>query len=165
MTKPRPRSIRVIRPDGWTVPRQRLFLKMLAVTGSVDKSCAEANMSVSSAYRLRLHPDGQAFRDGWAQALAASTLLLRELAFDRALNGTREAIRENGEIVGHRTVFNERLLIFLLKRYDHQSWGVPHENLVNSLGRLQPSDVPEAEFVEHELPKDEPERESGFASQ
>lgn len=162
MTRPRTRAARVIRSDGWTLPRQRQFLKMLAVTGSVDKACVAANMSVSSAYRLRLHPDGAAFRNAWAAALGASAASIREIALERAINGTTEPVIENGAIVGRRTVFNDRLLMFMLKRYDNSGGAAATDYLVNSFIRLEAVNVPDAEMVED--PEDAPEAGTGFAS-
>jgi hypothetical protein len=113
-------------------------------------------MSRASAYRLRLHPSGKAFRDAWARALVASVSSIRELAFERAVNGVEEPVWENGKFHGYRKVYNDRLLMFLLKNYDGQSpvartghaqgssaW--PQEALLNSFDALQPADVPEAE--------------------
>ena len=162
MSKPRTRPARIIRSDGWTLPRQRLFLKMLAVTGSVEKACAEAEMSISSAYRLRLHPEGKAFREAWALARHASVHSLREMALDRALNGSREPIVDNGEIIGHRIVYNDKLLMFLLKRYDNPDFEGTQNRLVGNFQFLEASNDPEPEAVAHPV-EAEAETATGFA--
>jgi hypothetical protein len=139
------------------LPRQRQFLKVLTVSGSVETACEAAGMSRQSAYRLRLHPSGKAFRDAWARALVASVSSIREIAFERAVNGVEEPIWENGKFLGYRKVYNDRLLMFLLKNYDGQSpvartglaqgssaW--PQEALLNSFDDLEPTDVPDPEI-------------------
>jgi hypothetical protein len=114
-------------------------------------------MSRASAYRLRLHPSGKAFRDAWARAVVASVSSLREIAFERAINGVEEPMMRDGRLLGYRKVYNDRLLMFLLKNYDGQSpmartghaqptsaW--PQEALLNSFDALKPADVPEPEI-------------------
>jgi hypothetical protein len=132
-------------------------LKVLTVTGSVETACEAAGMSRQSAYRLRLHPSGKAFRDAWARALVASVSSIREIAFERAVNGVEEPIWENGKFLGYRKVYNDRLLMFLLKNYDGQSpvartghaqgssaW--PQEALLNSFEALEAANVPDPEI-------------------
>ena len=147
MTKP-PRRIR---SDGWTLPRQRCFIKLLSITGSVEQAARAAEMSASSAYRLRLHPDGAAFRRAWEAALQACPTSLPELAFDRALNGTAVPIIENGAFVGERAVFNDQLLMFLLRRYDRDPVRSPHQSLLDTLAALAPVDDPAPEMATAEV--------------
>ena len=138
---------RPIRSDGWTLPRQRLFIKMLALTGSVEKSADHAQMSASSAYRLRLHPDGGAFRRAWEAALEGCATSLREIAFDRAINGVNRSVIENGVLVGREAVFNDQLLMFMLRRYDTRSSRSPHQVIIDSFDRLVEADDPDSEIV------------------
>ena len=138
---------RRIRSDGWTLPRQRLFIQMLARTGSVEKAADHAQMSSSAAHRLRNHPDFRNFRHAWQAALNTCPMTLREIAFDRAINGTREKITENGVVVGYRAVFNDRLLMFMLRRYDGGLAQSPHQRMIDSFASLVEADVPEWEGV------------------
>jgi hypothetical protein len=144
MTKPR-NAPRRIRSDGWTLPRQRQFIKVLAITGSVEQAADNCGMSSSSAYRLRLHPDSSAFRTAWKAALGACTSSLREAAFDRAINGTMKPIYDRGEIVGREPVFNDQLLMFLLRTYDKESGRNLDQVMIDSFDRLVEADVPEPE--------------------
>jgi len=146
MTKPRTPARR-IRSDGWTLPRQRLFIKMLAVTGSVAQAADAAGMSSSSAHRLRLHPEASAFRVAWKAALCACTSTLRETAFDRAINGTMKPVYENGLCVGREPVFNDRLLMFLLRQYDKEPERIAEQKLLASFEYLIEADDPEPEDV------------------
>ena len=158
----RPRRVRA---DGWTLPRQRQFLKMLAVYGSVDQACQSVGMSVSSAYRLRLHPDGEAFRNAWATALQACVPTLREIAFDRAINGTDQPLFEHGVMVGYEKVYSDRLLMFLLRAYDtrpsasdvrlHGGW--QQAALVSSFNKLKPVDDPKSEMPPQKAQPSSPE--------
>jgi hypothetical protein len=144
MTKPR-NAPRRIRSDGWTLPRQRQFIKVLAITGSVEQAADNCGMSTSSAYRLRLHPDSSAFRTAWKAALAACTSSLREAAFDRAINGTMKPIYDRGEIVGREPVFNDQLLMFLLRTYDKDSGRNLDQAMIESFDRLVEADDPAPE--------------------
>lgn len=146
MTKP-PKPARRIRSDGWTLPRQRLFIKVLAVTGSVEQAAENAGMDSSSAYRLRLHPDATAFRYAWKAAMGACTSTLREAAFDRAINGTMKPVYDNGVIVGREPVLNDRLLMFLLRQYDKESARSPEQVMIDSFERLVEADDPDPEIV------------------
>lgn len=104
-----------IRHDGWTLVRQRIFIEALYETGSVEAAAEAADMSASSAYRLRRRPGGEAFRIAWDNAVYASFERLSDVAMDRALNGVEVPVVAKGEIIGHRTVHNDRLLMFLLR--------------------------------------------------
>lgn len=137
---------RRIRSDGWTLPRQRQFIKVLALTGSVKDAADSAGMSLSSAYRLRLHPEMAAFRSAWTAALGACPSSLREIAFDRAINGTMKPIYDCGAIVGREPVLNDRLLMFLLRRYDKDTTRSPEQVMIDSFDRLVEADDPGSEM-------------------
>ena len=109
------------RRGGWTVEKQQLFLRTLALTGSVEAAAASVGLSVRTAYNLRNHPGAENFRAGWATAIAACVVRARDVAFDRAFNGQTVPLMRNGEVRGSRTVFNDKLLMFLLAKYD---WNV-----------------------------------------
>ena len=143
--KPREAAPPRQRAGGWTAGKQRLFLKTLAATGSVDQAATHVGMSISAAYRLRSHPAAGDFRAAWSRALMACVATARDVAFDRAFNGTLQPLIRNGEVKGSRTVFNDRLLMFLLQRYDHlvNNFHQPHleERFVASLDTL--ADLPD----------------------
>lgn len=140
---------RIIRSDGWTIPRQRQFLKMLAVTGSVERACNAVNMSTASAYRLRLHPAGGAFREGWARALVAGVAALQQVAIERAISGIEEQVWYKGEVVGHRHVQNDRLLMFVLRHYGGKAiTAAAGHRLVEGFDILRHCDDPSKEAIE-----------------
>lgn len=115
MTEPTPLRRR---HDGWTVERQRRFLATLAETGSPTVAAEQAGMSVQGAYRLRLHPGARAFRDAWDLAVRSALRMVESVALERALFGTSAPVVADGEIVGHRRVFSDRLLLRMLDRAD-----------------------------------------------
>ncbi len=140
-----PRAPRRVRRDGWTRQRQLTFLNSLALTGSVQRSALLAGMSPSSAYRLRLHPDAAAFRHAWTCALRACATLLRQVALDRAINGTLQDVIYQGSVIGTRVVHNDRLLMYMLREHGGMDSSGPQQHLVDSFQRLESIDDPDAE--------------------
>ena len=59
-----------VRRDGWTVPRQAQFLKILAATRSVTKAARVVRMSRESAHRLRQRDRHGLFAVMWALCVA-----------------------------------------------------------------------------------------------
>jgi hypothetical protein len=106
-----------IRPrhDGWTAQRQVAFIEALAETASVEEACRRVGMSRSSAYRLRSRPCGWCFRRAWDAATDFNLCHVEEAMLDRVLNGVPRPIFHNGEQVGERRHFDERLTMFLLR--------------------------------------------------
>ena len=68
-----------IRRDGWTIPRQARFLKVLAATRSVTKAARVVRMSRESAHRLRQRDPNGLFAIMWALCVAPP-LTARDLA-------------------------------------------------------------------------------------
>lgn len=103
------------RHDGWTPERQRGFIEALADTGSVKAAAHAVNMTPEGAYLLRRHPEAHEFRKAWEAALALGVQRLEDVAMDRALNGVEVPVYHFGAVVGTRRVYNDRLLMFLLR--------------------------------------------------
>ena len=103
------------RHDGWTPERQQGFIEALMATGSVKAAAHAVNMTPEGAYALRRHPQAASFRKAWEQALAAGVQRLEDLAMDRALNGQDIPVYSYGKLVGTRRVYNDRLIMFLLR--------------------------------------------------
>lgn len=97
------------RHDGWTPDRQLEFIQALADTGCVDEACRAVGMSRNSAYELRRRPDAQAFRLAWRAAKDVMVERLDDAAMARAINGVPVPIFHNGEQVGERRHYDERL--------------------------------------------------------
>ncbi|MEI6641331.1 MAG: hypothetical protein WCL10_04800 [Novosphingobium sp.] len=101
--------------DGWTPQRQRGFIEALADTGSVKRAAHAVNMTPEGAYLLRRHPQAEEFRKAWEAALALGVQRLEDVAMDRALHGVEVPVYHFGAVVGSRKVYNDRLLMFLLR--------------------------------------------------
>ncbi len=103
------------RHDGWTQERQHGFIEALADTGSVKAAAHRVNMTPEGAYMLRRHPDAGSFRKAWEAALALGIQQLEDAAMDRALHGVDVPVYSYGKLVGTRTIYNERLVMFMLR--------------------------------------------------
>lgn len=104
-----------VRRDGWTPARQRAFIEALADTGSVDAACRAVDMSQVGAYLLRRQPGAEGFRAAWEAALDLGVKRIEDVAMDRALNGVEMPVYSYGKLVGTRTSYNDRLLMFMLR--------------------------------------------------
>lgn len=103
------------RHDGWTDDRQRAFIEALADLGSVKAAAHSVNMTPEGAYQLRRHPQAGPFRKAWSAALALGVQRLEDVAMERALYGVEVPVYHFGAMVGTRRVFNDRLLMFMLR--------------------------------------------------
>lgn len=110
---------------GWSAERQRLFLSVLAETGSVHLAAGAARLSARSAYKLRTR--SPAFAQAWNAAQQLAVGRLSAIAFDRALNGRVEQVFRDGELIGERRVPSDRLLTWLLARLDPKRFALPWE--------------------------------------
>lgn len=111
------------RHDGWTPERQLALIEALAECGCVDEACRRVGMSVTSAYALKNRAEAKAFRLAWSVALELAVDRLADAAFSRALNGTVTPIFFQGEQVGERRHFDQRLTMFLLRYRDPVRFG------------------------------------------
>ncbi len=111
------------RHDGWTPTKQHGFIEALAESGCVTEACAAVGMTSHSAYRLRARPNAFAFRRAWDAALNYAVQRLTDAAFARALHGVTNPIFFQGEQVGERRQFDERLTMFLLRYRDPVRYG------------------------------------------
>jgi hypothetical protein len=104
------------RHDGWTVKKQYAFIEALAQNGGcVDEACRRVGMSDTSAYELRMRPDGMHFRRAWETALDYSLHFVEAGVFDRSRHGVPRPIFYKGEQVGEWRHYDERLTMFLLR--------------------------------------------------
>jgi hypothetical protein len=111
------------RLDGWTPERQVAFIECLAESGCVAEACRTVKMSQQSAYALRARPEALSFRGAWDAALDYAIRRLGDAALSRALNGVAKPVFFQGEQIGERRDYDERLTMFLLKRRDPLRYG------------------------------------------
>jgi hypothetical protein len=110
---------------GWSAERQRLFLGVLAETGSVHLAANAARLSARSAYQLRTR--SPAFAQAWNAAQQLAVGRLSAIAFDRALNGRVEQIFRDGTLVAERRVPSDSMAKWLLARLDPKRFALPWE--------------------------------------
>ncbi|MDB5725306.1 MAG: hypothetical protein JWQ16_2060 [Novosphingobium sp.] len=111
------------RSDGWKADVQYAFIEALAETGSVRTACAIVHRSDHGAYMLRRHPEAEEFRAAWDAALDIGLRRIEDVAMDRALNGVDVPIIYHGENRGSRKVYNDRLLMFMLRNRAPERFG------------------------------------------
>jgi hypothetical protein len=115
------------RLDGWTTERQVAFIECLAESACVVESCRSVNMSKQSAYALRARPEAISFRNAWDAALDYATRCLADAVLSRAIKGVATPVFYQGEQIGERRSYDERLAIFLLQRRDPVRYGSWHK--------------------------------------
>jgi len=111
------------RHDGWTPEKQIGFIEALAQCGCVAEACGRVGMSKQSAYALRARIDAQSFRIAWDTALDYAVRRISDEAFSRALNGVSRPVFFQGEQIGERRYFDERLTMFILRYRDPERYG------------------------------------------
>ena len=104
------------RHNGWKPEVQRAFIEALAETGSVRAACRRVARADHGAYLLRRHPDAHEFRAAWDAALDIGMRRIEDVAMDRALHGVEVPVYSYGKLVGSRTVYNDRLVMFMLRK-------------------------------------------------
>ncbi|PAX07606.1 hypothetical protein [Sphingomonas lenta] len=111
------------RADGWTHAKQRLFIEVLADTASPRQAAAAVDMSLGSAYKLRRSPGAEGFAAAWDAAIQQASKRLVDIAFERAVDGVEEPVWDaDGRVVGHKTRYNDRLLMFLLRAHQPERY-------------------------------------------
>ena len=119
-----PETVRLrARHDGWTPEKQHRFIEALAESGCVTEACGAVGMSPKSAYRLRTRADASIFRQAWDIALDHAIRRLSDAAFSRAINGVSRPVFYQGEQIGERRHYDERLTMFLLRYRDPVRYG------------------------------------------
>ena len=101
-------------PDRWNKPKMAAFLRELASTHCVLSAAKAVGMSRQSAYKLRNRLKGEPFDIAWEAAFQHGYDALHHAALERALHGVEVPVFHNGEQVGSRQHFDERLTTFLL---------------------------------------------------
>ena len=106
------------RKDGFTPERIEIFIATLHATASVSDAARAAGISRKAAYDLYNRADAEEFRCAWDEALRGPNIVLTSTAYDRAINGVEEIVYYQGQRVGVRIKYDNRLLMWLLKVRD-----------------------------------------------
>ena len=124
------------RHDGWTAERQRGFIEALADYGSVRAAANAVGMTPEGAYLLRRHPKGEEFRKAWEAALDLGVQKIEDVAMDRALNGVEVPVYAYGKIIGTRRVYNDRLLMFMLRNRAPKRFAADGAKAMNAVDKM-----------------------------
>lgn len=116
------------RHNGWTPDRQLDFIEALAASGCVTEAAKAVGLSTAAAYKLRARPDAQAFRLAWDAAVDFAMARLVDAALGRAIHGVPVPIFHQGEQVGERREFDERLAMFLMAAHAPDRFGRPRQS-------------------------------------
>ena len=111
------------RHDGWTPERQKAFIEALADTGCVDRSARMVNIAQTNCYTLRRSPGAEEFRRAWDAALDFGLKRLKDIAFERAIEGQLVPVFVAGKLMGFRRKRNDALLMFCLRHYGQDGEG------------------------------------------
>jgi len=111
------------RHDGWTPERQKAFIEALADTGCVDRAARMVNMAQPNCYALRRAPGAEGFRRAWDAALDFGLKRLKDIAFERAIEGELVPVFVSGRLIGFRRKRNDKLLMFCLRHYGQDANG------------------------------------------
>ncbi len=125
------------RHDGWTPDRQQRFIEALADTGSVESACRAVNMSSVGAYYLRRQAGAESFRKAWQAALDLGVQRIEDTAMDRALNGMEVPVYSHGKLMGKRTIYNDRLLMFMLRNRAPERFTDGRAKALNAVGTME----------------------------
>lgn len=102
------------RRGGWSADRQRLFIALLRLSGSVAGAARAAGMVPRGAYRLLEHEGAESFARAWDQAYEEGIERTRAAALERALTGALVPVYRRGRLVRVEHRHCDRLAIALL---------------------------------------------------
>ena len=111
------------RHDGWTPKRQRDFIASLAEHGCVRRAAAEVNMSQRNCYTLRNAPGAEEFRKAWDAAIDCGLARLKDIVFERAIEGVLVPVLAGGKLMGFQRKHNDALAMFILRHYGSDANG------------------------------------------
>jgi hypothetical protein len=81
------------------------------------------NMAQANCYTLRRAPGAEEFRAAWDSALDFGLKRLKDIAFERAIEGQLVPVFVAGKLMGFRRKRNDALLMFCLRHYGQDSNG------------------------------------------
>ena len=125
------------RHNGWKPAVQLAFIEALAETGSVKSAARRVGRAEVGAYLLRRHPEAGEFRKAWDIALDIGMRRIEDVAMDRALHGVEVPMYSYGKLIGTRTVYNDRLLMFMLRNRAPERFTGGKPNGLNAVDKMQ----------------------------
>ena len=145
------------RRDGWTEEKQRRFIEVLADTGLIGVAAREVGMTRTAAYKLRRAPHAAAFARAWDVARERAGALIEDIAFERALEGVEtEVYDRDGGLTGSKTIYNDRLLTFLLRHLKPERYGSAMQLRLRAAEARGREEAAEAEIAGSSIPAETP---------
>jgi hypothetical protein len=116
------RRVRRARWDGFTGPKQAIFLEQIGEGATVDQAAKAAGISPQAAYNLRNRRAGRAFNIGWEAAHRRARRPLADKLHDRSVEGQTQTYRDKDDlVVGTRHYHDNRLAMGMLTRLDRKA--------------------------------------------
>lgn len=101
---------------GWTAEKQKDFIRLLAVTGSVRQATEGVGMSYCGVYELRHAPGSASFVAAWDAAVRIGAKRVRDVLIDQAIHGVPETVVMGGQKIERRR-FNHRMMQWTLQHH------------------------------------------------
>ena len=141
--------------------RKHRFIEILATTGNVSYAANAAGWrSRNTAYAQKeKDPD---FAKLWEEAIEISMDALEMEARSRALGWNEPIINKEGEVVGHRRVFSDKMMEILLKAHRPEKYRekFEHDHKVGGGIILMPQPMQESEWEDKILEQQREHREA-----
>jgi hypothetical protein len=124
----RPRRVEIAPPTFPDIadPKKRMWMAAYAVTANIREACAAIGICERTAYYWRASPD-PAFAEAMKVAEALACDRLEAEARRRAYDGVERPVYQNGRLVGTELVYENTLLMFLLKGMRPEKYRERHE--------------------------------------
>ena len=101
--------------NGWSPDRQRGFLAVLQLCGSVRQAAAAVGKSARSAWQLRGKPGAEHFAVVWDQMVRHGRAQVVGANFARAMNGEIQPVYRNGRYRGIELRYPDRIALGVLE--------------------------------------------------
>lgn len=110
-----------LRHDGFTPPKQKIFLKTLGTTGCVRDACRTVGISDTTAYRTKKRLPH--FSAQWDSALAMAGSEIETLAWQRGVEGIEEDVYHYGKFVCTRRKRSDGIFRMILMASNPEKYG------------------------------------------
>jgi hypothetical protein len=140
--------------------RKHRFIEVLARTGNVSYAAHAAGWrSRNTAYQQK--EKDPLFAELWEEAVEISMDALEMEARNRALGWDEPIINKDGEVVGHRRVFSDKMMEILLKAHRPEKFRekFEHDHKVGGGVIVMPAPMSEADWEARVLETQRPHRE------
>jgi hypothetical protein len=106
--------------------RKQAFLANLRLLGNVSAAAALVEgLNRTTVYKHWLAEDPE-FKEAFGEAIEESVDRLEQEARRRAHDGVREPVYQGGELVGHKQVYSDTLMVVLLKAHRPEKFSERH---------------------------------------